>query len=205
MPSKAYTNLEERLKEIDQLVDAHTALTKFQRAEKQAKSAGSGLQSALKLITTLVSDSAGGRPSQVHALNSSAIALLSAHFQGYVAELFDEAVEHLLKGRVVDVECVKSSAPRRGNPNAENISKLFETVGFPAVMDAITWKNMSNDRMKSKLKQLNILRTKLVHGSRERVVKAKVTAYTTFVRSLVAELDHAVGSQIASVTRKQPW
>jgi hypothetical protein len=50
MPSKAYENLDHRMKDIEQLIQAHTALTQFKRARKAAEKAGGGLAKISEVV-----------------------------------------------------------------------------------------------------------------------------------------------------------
>lgn len=96
MPSEAHEHWTGRLAEINQLIDAHGALVRFKRAEAEIEQGGNDFRNIGRIIDALVSDPTRGRPPQVQALNSAAIALLSAHLQGFIVDLFDEACRHLL-------------------------------------------------------------------------------------------------------------
>src|SRR6266498_4089067 len=100
MPSQALTDFEDRLAQVQQLVDAHVALVRLKKAEAAMGNGGGGLSQIKAVIDALVSDPKKGRPPEVQALNSAAIALLSAHLQGFVTDLFNEAARGLLAGHV---------------------------------------------------------------------------------------------------------
>ena len=129
MPSNAHDNWENRLTEIDQLIEAHGALVRFNRAQEEVAQSGGGLRNIGRIIDALVSDPSAGRPPQVQALNSAGIALLSAHLQGFIVDLYEEACRYLLDSKVPDVAVMISSAPTQGNPNPDNIKRLFSTIG----------------------------------------------------------------------------
>src|SRR5712692_7112406 len=77
VPSDALQNLEARLKEIDQLLTAHAALTRLRRAELAIGRAGGGLKAVAEAVNLLVTPPTRGRPGQVEALNKASVALLS--------------------------------------------------------------------------------------------------------------------------------
>lgn len=177
MKSNALTNFESRLKEIDQLLDAHSALTSLRRAKAKTAESGGDLASIGQIVQQLVTDPGRGRPKEVHALNSGAIALLSAHLQGYIVDVFTEAAQAVLKDRLDDLNAFVSAAPTQGNPNEDNIRKLFRLLGFKDILQDISWQKMGSDSLRKKLKAFNQLRNRLVHGSNETVQKRKVTNY----------------------------
>lgn len=129
MPSQALTDFRERLKEVHQLVDAHGALTRLKNAQAALNDAGQTLQGVANVVQHLVSPPRRGRPPEVQALNSAGIALLSAHLQGFVVDLFDEVTDATLRGKVKDIAAITESANTRGNPNEQNITKLFSSIG----------------------------------------------------------------------------
>jgi hypothetical protein len=205
MPSTALQNLEDRLKEIDQLITAHGALTRLRRAELAIGRAGGGLQAVAAAVNLLVTPPTRGRPGQVEALNKASIALLSAHLQGFIEDLFEEAAAKLLTGKVPDVQALVSNARLRGNPTADNIVRLFATAGFPDVLDGIRWQKCSNAAVRSRLKALNELRNRIVHGGTEAVGKSQVEQFKAFVQNLAERLDTKVATTVRSVTGVAPW
>lgn len=164
MTSQALTDFKERTKEVDQLLEAHAALTRLRKAEKALKSQNQTLQNVADVIQHLVSQPGPGRPQEVHALNNAAVALLSAHLQGFIKDLFEEAASRVLEGKVSDVPSVLKAANTHGNPNEQNIIRLFQSIGFSDILEGIAWKNMSNKRLRSNLRTFNELRNKIVHS-----------------------------------------
>src|SRR5690348_11028243 len=104
MPSQALKDLENRLNDIEQLLAAHSALTKFKKAEKAANLAGGPLVQVAAVVKALVTNPGVGKPAEVDALNRAAFVLLTAHFQGFVDDLHKEAAKNLLNGKVVSVD-----------------------------------------------------------------------------------------------------
>jgi len=206
MPSNALTAYEERLKEIDQLLDAHEALVRLRKAEAALGSTGTtDLKAALKAIQHLVNEPGPGRPREVHALNSSAIALLSGHLQGFIADIFNESAGVLLNGSVKDLATLQGAAPTRGNPNEANITKLFCTLGFPDILDGISWQAVSNDSLKKNLKNFNVLRNRIVHGSSETVKKSTVRKFAKLWKNFGRRFDEKLRAEIRGITGTNPW
>jgi RiboL-PSP-HEPN len=156
-------------------------------------------------VQTLVSAPGKGRPPEVHALNSSAIALLSGHLQGFITDLYEEAARHLLTPHVLDVNAVVERTKRIGNPNAQNIQNLFASIGFTDVLDGISWQRIDNKAMRAKLRAFNELRNGIVHGKSTSVHKKQVALYMSAWWNLAERLDTKVGKVIGKLIGKDPW
>jgi hypothetical protein len=203
--SRSLTDFEDRLKQVQQLVDAHVALVRLKKAEALIESGGGGLLHVKSVIDALVSNPGQGRPPEVQALNSAAIALLSAHLQGYIADVFAEAAHELLGSHVPNVAVLIDAAPIRGNPNAQNIAKLFASLGINDALGGISWQRMDSARLHKKLREFNELRNRIVHGKAEIVHKKTVGLYMKHWRNLAERLDRKLAKSIAAVTGKVPW
>lgn len=203
--SNASTQLDDRLTEIDQLIEAHSALVKFKRAESQAAGAGKTLADISTLISDLFSDVQPGRPAQVYALNNAAFVLLAAHLQGYITDVFKEAVRTLLTGKVKDVESVVSSAPTQINLNLSKIEKLFAGIGIPKALDRVSWQRMSNDGMKKKLSRFNETRNRIAHGAKTKLSKVQVKDHLIFTRKFAEIFDSRLADEIEAITGNSPW
>lgn len=206
MPSKAKQNLAERLKDIDQLLNAHKALTKFNNAEKAAKSAGGQLAQVAAVIQALVTNPGKGRPKEVDALNRAAFVLSLAHFQGFVDELHAEVGGLILKGKAADPAAViKLVKPQRSNPHVNIINQMFSGVGVYELMDAINWQRCDNKSVKSRLTGYLETRNKIAHGSKEAITKGKVVQLKDFVEILAEKLDEQVAKKAKLILGKNPW
>ncbi|MGO9566495.1 MAG: HEPN domain-containing protein [Desulfomonilaceae bacterium] len=204
MPSQAFQDFDIRLGEVQQLLDAHNALTRLGKAEASL-AAGQDLQNIATVIQHLVTTPGPGRPTEVYALNSAAIALLSGHLQGFVVDLFREVAGITLSGKIRDVQTLTDTANTRGNPNPDNINKLFGSLGFPKVLDGLAWQKMSNQALLKKLRNFNELRNKIVHGRNERVTKQKVSNHLKVLKNFALHLDRKLRSEVHHVTAEYPW
>ncbi|HKU17647.1 MAG TPA: HEPN domain-containing protein [Candidatus Saccharimonadales bacterium] len=189
MASQALKDFDNRLEEVKQLMEAHGALTRIRRAEAALQGGHQNLQNVAQVVQHLVSSPGRGRPAEVHALNSAAIALLSAHLQGFLVDLFKEMAKAILDGVVRDVEAVISAANIRGNPNEHNIVKLFKAIGISDVLSGISWQHMSNQQLRINLRTFNELRNKIVHGSSEHVKKSSVSTYLNIFANFASHID----------------
>jgi hypothetical protein len=205
LPSQALQDLRERLGEIDQLLEAHGALTRLKKAEAALQGSGQSLQAVAAVVSALVSAPGPGRPAEVQAINKAAIALLSGHLQGYVEDVFEEVARALLHEQVPDIGALIRQAPTRRNPNWDNISRVFAAVGFGGVLDDLSWQNCSNATLKARLREFNELRNRIVHGKAETVRKQRVKNYIGFVRSLATRLDRKLARRYRQLVGEDPW
>lgn len=205
MSSTSHKNWVVRLEEITQLVEAHGALIRYKKAKDALERGGADIRKVAMVIDVLVSDLGQGKPPEVRALNSAAIALLSAHLQGFITELYEEACNALLHNHVQDTSAIVSTAQTRGNPNEQNIRRLFGSIGFTNILEKVSWKRMSNESLRKKLREFNELRNRIVHGKSEAVTKAQVTNYLNVWTNLAKHLDNAVHDEIQRITGKVPW
>jgi hypothetical protein len=203
MPSNAHNNLIIRLGEIDQLLKAHDALLRFHRAHAAAQIPG--LASVAIAVNHLVDTPGPGRPPPLQALNKAGIALLSGHLQGFLTDLHGEAAGHLFAGHLASVPTMVGTAPTRGNPNRENINRLFATLGFADILDGISWQRCSNATLYSRLEAFNRLRNRIVHGSSGSVSKSTVEGYLSSRTALANRLDAKLQSEIWTLTGNNPW
>jgi len=206
MSSKALTSLTERLKDIEQLLNAHTAITKFNKAESAAKKAGGELAKISSVMHALVTDPGPGKPKEVDAINRAAFVLLTAHFQGFVEDLHAEVGAVILKGKANDPEAViKLVKPPRSNPHVNIINQMFSGLAIYELMDSISWQKCDNKSVKSRLKDYLETRNKIAHGKKEPITKQKVMLLKQFVETLAKKLDEKVSAKASLVMGKSPW
>jgi len=205
MPSKARQDFEARLDDIQQLIDAHDALTRLRKAEAALEAGGQDLGNVAVVIQHLVTDPGVGRRKEVHALNNAGIALLSGHLQGYIVDLYQECASALLAGHVQSVPALTDAAYTRGNPNPQNIKSMFGSLGFDDVFNGLSWQKMSTAALKKKLNDFNTLRNQIVHGSNEHVRKQVLVNHLNVFRKFAEKLDAKLRGEIHSVTGNYPW
>lgn len=206
MTSTAFLNLNARLKDIDQLLNAHTAITKFQKAEHAAQNAGGQLAQIADVFNALVTNPGPGKPKEVDAINRAAFVLSMAHFQGFVDELHAELGAIMLKGKADNPTAViKLVKPPRSNPHVNVINQMFSGIGVYELMDSINWQKCDNKTVKSRLTGYLETRNKIAHGSKESITKAKVSQLKQFIELLAAKLEEKAASKASSTLGKKPW
>lgn len=206
MTSNALKNLTTRLKDIDQLLNAHTAITKFKKAEQAAQNAGGQLAQVAQVFNALVTDPGPGKPKEVDAINRAAFVLSMAHFQGFVDELHAELGSIMLKGKAVNPAAViKLVKPQRSNPHVNVINQMFAGIGVYELMELLSWQKCDKKTVKSRLTGYLETRNKIAHGSREPITKGKVSQLKQFIELLAAKLDDEASSKATLTLGKKPW
>jgi hypothetical protein len=206
LTSHAYADFGLRMRDVDQLVQAHTALTQFWQA-RRAYQRSRNLQNVSKVISKLLRrPGRGRRPAEFAALNRATIVLLSAHLQGFIQDIYSEAAHVVLNGKVRDIDSLISRGKKSfGNPHAYRIEQLFCTIGFPKVLRKVRWQKTSNQTVRKRLTQYVRLRNEIAHGKRTHVTKAQVLGFRKFVEQFALRFDVEVGSEIRNITGAAPW
>lgn len=205
MPSQALRDFRTRLIDVQQLIDAHDALTRLRRAEASLQDGGQILSNVATVIQHLVTDPGVGHRKEVHALNNAGVALLSGHLQGFIVDIYKETAAALFAGHVQSVEAVTEAAYTRGNPNPQNIKKMFGTLGFDDVFVGLSWQGMSTAALKKRLQEFNTLRNQVVHGATQRVRKQILVNSLKVFKNFATRLDAKLRREIRGVTGVNPW
>lgn len=206
MPSQARANLDIRLGDVDQLLNAHTAITKFKNAEAAAQRLSGDLTQAARVFTALVTDPGRGKPKEVDAINRAAYVLLTSHLQGFVDDLHRE-IGLVVVGRNASDPggVVKMLGNNRSNPHVNVIDKMFASLGMYDVMSQLSWRNCTNATVKKRLTAALETRNKIAHGGRERITKANVTQLKDFVVHLADGLDAEIRQKSRVRMGYFPW
>ncbi|MBA1149181.1 hypothetical protein H0Z60_19215 [Ectothiorhodospiraceae bacterium WFHF3C12] len=206
MPSQARENLNIRLRDVDQLLNAHTAITKFKNAEAAAQRLTGDLSQAANVFNALVTDPGRGKPKEVDALNRAAYVLLTSHFQGFVDDLHKEVGLLIIGNNAEEPEdVIKMLGNNRANPHVNVVNRIFASLGLYDVMDQISWRNCNNRSVKKRLTTALETRNKIAHGARESITKANVTQLKDFVVLLADALDAEVRIKAHPRIGHYPW
>lgn len=193
MPSDARRNLDRRLADVDQLLDAHKAITKFNRAEAAAQNGGNQLRDAFNVMTALVSDPGPGKPKQVDAINRAAFVLLCSHLQGFVEDLHRETAHKILATKVNNVDkIIKQIKPRNANPHVDVIETMFAGLGIYDLLQNISWQKCTNKTVKKRLTTYIETRNKIAHGAQQSIRKPQVEKFKKYVATLADKIDEVV-------------
>lgn len=223
--SIALQSFNERLKQIDELLEAREILLKFNKVEQDlekvknlGKSSLNELPSLVTIITKIV-DTLKSKPSvgrrEYSPINSSAYVLLIAFFQGYIEDLYCEKGLLVLKKQFHNAsdeelkKILKGLKPIRSNPHSEIINKYFANIGIYQIMDGICWKKQTNKTITERLKKSIEIRNQISHGSPNITLKKNGQQYEIieinkqhinnlkdFLSKLAQELDKKVSSYI---------
>jgi hypothetical protein len=173
MPSEALQSLSSRLADVDQLLAAHTA----------------------------IADPKPGRKYEVVGINRAAILMLSAHFEGYVEDLFAEALA------AINPKLLGEPLTRGfHNPWPDRIDQLFSALSMDRPARKISWKRAGNKAVRDNLELLVSTRNKIAHGTTDvTVYKLQVERYRRYVEGFSKGLDRALRVQVRNLTGTAPW
>lgn len=183
MPSKPLTDLQSRLKDIDEILSARDAIC----------------------------PAGAGRPAQRKgaAVIAGGTVLLSALFEGFVEELFELAVDNLYaQTAVVTRNSLKEHTSRKNNnANVHQVNTLFFYLGIPWVMShpKVHWRKFANTKVQARLGKLSKARNELAHGKNHAVTKPMLKAWRDFIARLAEKLDEIAADHIEAETGIRPW
>lgn len=202
MPSQSLQRLSTRLKDVEQLLAAHTAIIQLRKAAnaRQAKA------DPVDVLKALVNQPGRGKPKEVDAINRAAYVLTTAHFQGFVEDLHAELGTMLLNGKAADVPGVlKLVFPKGKNPHVDVINQAFSGIGVYELMNKIAWQKCSNESVKKRLKAYLETRNKIAHGTPLPITKKQVSDLKSFVELLADRLDTESAKAAQPLLGKAPW
>jgi len=99
------------------------------------------------------------------SLLRAAVVLISTALQSEVEDTFRAALA-LSFGHLNQTERDRYWTDCRGwgNPNPENVRRLFFRIGFPDVLDGISWQKCQNKTVVSLMDEINQVRNRIAHG-----------------------------------------
>jgi hypothetical protein len=138
------------------------------------------------------------------ALLRGATMLISAMLQVAVETTFKKAIpltfDHFTADEIERFweDCRKSA----GNPNPENIKRLFFRIGFSDALDSLSWRNSNNATVRRKLDEINQVRNRIAHGQpitvngqAFRVTRPVVTSWRNFAEQFCGRFDDHIVDQ----------
>lgn len=97
-------------------------------------------------------------------LNRACIVMLSAALQSYIEEVFESCMKDKFSITEENIERLKKSWNRWGNPSSSNITRLFMRLGEVDIFEGLSWQGMSTNKLKENIDKLNSLRNQIAHG-----------------------------------------
>lgn len=104
------------------------------------------------------------------SLNRSCVVMLSALLQTHVEEIFREAALRTfpaLRNNPISFDRYWNQMKNWGNPSDANITTLFLRLGVPDIFYGVSWQRAPTVTIKRSLGQLNQIRNRIAHGSRQ--------------------------------------
>ena len=192
--SQSFAKFLERMKEIEQVVSARTAMA---TVEYVNESLVKSKEMSPKDFVNGIINYSHSRPIRrlgYHAINEATMVLLSACLEGFIENLHEEAMGELLDERIESRGVLKSLigyAHRGfGNPWPRSIKGLFKTCGM---MDIIS--NLERTDRKE-IDQLVKIRNKIAHGGHMPDDGRDVEDWVRLIHGFADDLNSAVEREI---------
>ena len=183
MTSIARQELTRRLKDFDEIIQARDAIC----------------------------PTGAGRPAnrQGQAVVRGGVVLLSASFEAYVEELFDDAVDLIYASATGgDRNSLKNdTSGSLHNASVFKVNRLFFNIGIPWIMShqRVRWQKFTNSRVREELGNLITSRNDIAHGTDITVAKPTAVKWRGIIEKLADRLDMVVADRIESETGTRPW
>lgn len=183
MPSQPRTELDNRLKDFDELMLARDLVCPDGRGRKRER--------------------------QGAAILRSSVVLLSAAFEAYVEEVYEEAVD-LVFATVSSGQrnaLKNDTSGNLHNATTAKVDRLFFHLGLPWIMrhQRIRWQKFSNDKVRSELDRIVRTRNEVAHGKSPHIRKSTAKRWKGVIERLADRIDAIVASHVESQTGARPW
>ncbi len=180
MSSQALQELETRLRDVDELIVAHAALTGGQP----------------------------GRPAQRQgaAITRAGVVLLSAATEAFVEDLFEEAARLVFNGMpAADIDKLFRNTSRRlNNADVHKTEMLYFNLGLPWAVRGLSWKKFPNDTLRAELNKLIGARNGIAHGRGEQVRLQTLRRWKNMVEMFAPRLEAKVADHVETMTGNRP-
>jgi hypothetical protein len=180
MPSNARLELSTRLKDVDELVAAHAALT------------GGGR----------------GRPAQRQgaAITRAGVVLLSAATEAYVEDLFEEAAQLIFNGMPADDldRLFKNTSKRLNNADVHKTELLYFNLGMPWALRDLSWRKFTNDTLRRELNKLIETRGGIAHGRPSTVRLQTLRRWKNMIEMFAPRVEEKVAVHVERRTGHRP-
>lgn len=184
MASSAYKSLGPRLKNVEELLHAHSHLT------------GGGVGAPSK--------KAGHRTGS--SLVRAGYVLLTCALEAFVEDLYEEAGK-LVYANLPHKEreaLYKQTSQRFNTPTPHNINMLYYSLGMPNICADIKWQKRSNKAFRDWLERLVKLRGEIAHGKMPRVRKDRLKSCKKAVERFAKSFESKVAGEVKRLTGTRP-
>lgn len=152
-----------------------------------------------------------GRPAerQGAAIIRSSVVMLSAAFEAYVEELFDEAADLIFASAAKSDlnELKKDTSEKLNNASTFKVNRLFFNLGIPWIMQhpRVRWQKFSNQSVQEELNRIIKARNSIAHGGNKSVHKATALKWKGVIQKLSDRLDLLVAEHVENQNGTRPW
>lgn len=183
MSSAALTNLQARLRDVDEILAARDAIC----------------------------PAGAGRPAQRKgaAVIAGGAVLLSALFEGFIEDLYELTIDalHPAVADGIRADLKNHTSRKNNNANVHQVNTLFFYLGVPWVMahPKVHWRKFNNSKVQGRLGELSKARNELAHGKIHAVTKPMLKGWRDFIGRLSEKLDEIAADRVQAATGVRPW
>ncbi|MDW8415889.1 MAG: HEPN domain-containing protein [Thermaurantiacus sp.] len=169
----AREQLERALRDVDELILAHEALT------------GGGVGAP--------------RKRQGQAISRAAVVIIVANLEVFIEECFEAAAMRFYGATTRDdlKSLFANTSKKLNHPSLQKVDLLFYNVGIRDISHKIRWQRLSNNEFRRKYNYLLELRGKIAHGGRPGVRLQVVRHGVDFARRFADRLQLAVDTEFS--------
>ena len=170
LSSIAVQNLQKRLKDVAELISAHEALTGGNR----------------------------GRPAEKQgaAITKAGIIMLTAVFEAFIEDVFERAAKDIFVAELDSAQKRKDffrdTSQRLNSANVKNINFLYAQIGYPFILNDLSWKGFNNANLRTSLDAMVQARNKIAHGGTPKVSLQNLRRWKRMTESFAERFEHLV-------------
>ncbi len=181
MPSQARLDLELRLTDVDELIEAHG----------------------------LITGGRVGRPIERKgaAVTRAGIVLLAAAMEAFVEDLYEETAPLVWPGAATaELKVLFDNTSRRlNNADVRKTELLFFNLGLPWALGDVRWQKFSNVTFKKSLNDLVEKRNQIAHGNKKGTARlAQLKRWKALVKNYSIRLEAIVADHVEDLTGTRP-
>lgn len=175
MPSSARVHLLVALADVDEIINAHVALTGGGRGRPTAR--------------------------QGAAVTRSGVVLLAALFEAFVEDLFEEAADIIYQGWTAAerTQFLKETSERLNNASVFKSNFLYFNLGIPWVFNGIRWQKFTNAIVKAQVDAMVTMRNRIGHGGQPTVQLRTLRYWRNMIANLAPRFEAKVSAEVSRV------
>lgn len=175
MPSAARKQLLAALADVDELIEAHVALTGGGRGRPTAR--------------------------QGAAVTRSGVVLLAASFEAFVEDLFEKAADVVYHGWTAGQrnQFLKETSERLNNASVFKSNFLYFNLGIPWVFNGIRWQKFTNASVQAQVDAMVTMRNRIGHGGQPTVQLKTLRYWRNMIENLAPRFEAKVSAEVNRV------